>query len=82
MFAQVREAFLHRFHVGFFQICFRYAAVHLQGADRGYQHAGVRSQPSLTAFDVEEFLCAQVSAESGFRNGEIRQPQGRTGRRG
>ena len=79
MFAQVRQAFLHRFHVGLFQIRFGYAAVHLQRADRGYQDAGVRGQAGLTAFDVEEFLRAQVGAESGFRNGEVRQAQGRAG---
>ena len=79
MFAQVRKAFLHRFHVGLFQIRFGYAAVHLQRADCGYQDAGVRGQACLTAFDVEEFLRAQVSAESGFRNGKVRQTQGRAG---
>ena len=79
MLAQIRQAFLHRFHIGFFQICFGHAAMHLQGAYRGDQHAGVRRQARLTAFDIKEFLGSQVGAESGFRNGKVRQPQGRTG---
>ena len=79
MFAQVRQTSLHCVYIRLFQIRLGHSAMHLQRTYCSYQHAGVRSQACLTAFDVEEFFCAQVSAESGFRNGEVCQPQGRAG---
>jgi hypothetical protein len=45
----------------------RQAAMHLQGTDSGNQHGGRRGKPGLTAFDVEEFLCAEIGAEARLR---------------
>jgi hypothetical protein len=58
----------------------RQAAMHFQSTDSGNQHGGRRRKPGLTAFDVEEFLCAEVCPEPGFGDDIVRHLQRRLGR--
>ena len=51
-----------------------------QRAHRRDDHAGVRTQAGLAALDVDEFLGAQVGAESGFGHDVVGQLQRRPGR--
>ena len=44
----------------------RDAAMHLQRAHGRHDDRGVRLQPGLAAFDVEEFLGAEIGAEPGL----------------
>ena len=45
-----------------------HAAMHLEGAHGGDDHGRGRGQAGLAAFDVEEFLCSEISAEPGLRS--------------
>ena len=47
------------------------SAVRLERADGGDQHRGVRSQTARAAFDVEEFLGAEISAKARLRNEHV-----------
>ena len=41
-----------------------HAAMHLQRADGGDDHGGIRFQPRLAALDIEELLRPQIGAEA------------------
>ena len=40
------------------------------------EHRGRRDKACLTAFDVKEFLCAEVCAEAGLRDGVVAESHG------
>ena len=46
-----------------FQSC---SSVHLEAVESGNENCEVRLEAALAALDVEEFLCSEVSSESGF----------------
>ena len=66
MALKIGHAGFKRLEIFRLEVFFFYAAVHLQGADGGDQHDAIRRQAGLAAFDVEEFLGAEVGAEAGF----------------
>lgn len=51
------------------------AAVIFQRTYGGYDDDGRGSQSCHAAFDIQEFFSAQISAETGFRDGVIAQLQ-------
>ena len=56
------------------------ATVHLECADCGNQHHAIGREPGLPAFDIDEFLAAEIGAKTGFGNhivGEFERGRGR-----
>ena len=51
------------------------AAMHFERADRGHDDRGLGLEPRKTAFDVEKLFGAQIGAEPGFGQHDIRQRQ-------
>src|SRR5260370_3815662 len=49
------------------------AAVHFQGTDGRHDDSGVRPEPSLAAFYIEEFFGSEIGAEPGLGYDVIRQ---------
>ena len=45
--------------------------MHLQRADGGNHHDRIRGEACHTAFDIEEFLGAEIGAEARFGNGVV-----------
>ena len=66
MFQQVRKTFFQSFQIFFGHVCFRHAAVVFQSFDRSYDDNCVWLKFSKTAFDIQEFLSTQVSAETSL----------------
>ena len=67
--------------VGLAELGDLHAAVILQRANGGDEHRKVRNQPRLPAFDIQEFLRAQVRAEPGFGHRKIGEAQAELGGR-
>ena len=76
---QVGEPALHGLGVGRVQLLLVHAAVHLEGADGGHNHDGIRGQAGLAALDVQELLGAQVEGEACFRDRVVAVGQGHLG---
>ena len=53
--------------------------MHLQALSRSHDNGEVGLETALTAKDVVEFFCAEISTETGFRNGVIRMRERHTG---
>ena len=68
MLFEVRQPFAKRVHVDASQMFLRQPAVHLERADRGHDDDGVWPEPGHAAFDVEEFLRAEVCGETRLRD--------------
>ncbi len=77
--SEVRHADLERLEVFLLEILLLDAAVHLERADGGDQHGRVGREPGLAAFDVEEFLAAEISAEACLGHDVVAQLQRRGG---
>ena len=79
MAQQIDHATLHRLGVFPAQIGLGDIAVHLQRPHRAHHHRTARLQPAHPAFDVEEFLAAQIGPEARFRDNDIGQFHRRAG---
>ncbi len=66
MALEIGEALLERRDILLLEIVLGDAAMHLERADGGDDHGAIGLQPGLAAFDVEEFLGAEIGAEAGF----------------
>ena len=72
---QVRAALPHRCDVFGGKVGLRHPAMHLERADRGDQHDGIRLEARHAALDVHELFRAQIGAEAGFGHDIVRQAQ-------
>ena len=70
---------LDGFQVGLAQVCLGHAAVALEGAHGGHQHAGAGCDAGIAALDVQELLGAQVGTETGLGDGVVGQRQAQLG---
>ena len=68
---KVRKSLLQRLQILIVEICLCHAAVVLQRTNRCNDDNRIRFQTGHTAFDVQEFLCAKVTAEACLCNGVI-----------
>src|SRR3712207_2739071 len=68
MLVQVAQSFFQTFHIRLFQAIETYASVHFQSLRCSDNHRQTRTNATLTAFDVIEFLSSQICSESGLRN--------------
>ena len=64
MLLQIYQTFFNCLYVRSLQVGFRYTAVHLQCTNGSNDNGCVRFQACITAFDIKEFFCTQVSAEA------------------
>ena len=71
MAAQIFAAGLQRGDVLFAELVFGDSAVHLQGLDGRHEHHGIGLEIRFAAFDVEELLGAEVSAEARLGHHEV-----------
>ena len=79
MLQQVGKTFFQRFQVLVIQLILGNAAVIFQCTYGSYDDDGRGSQSCHTAFDIQEFFCAQISAEAGLCDGVIAQLQSHLG---
>ena len=63
---EIGEALLERRTILLLEIVLGDAAMHLERADGRDEHDAIGLQPGLAAFDVEEFLGAEIGAEAGL----------------
>ena len=68
---QIDNAFFKRTDVFFAQIRFRHAAVVFECANGRDQHHAGGLKPRDTAFDVQEFFCAEICTEARLRNAVV-----------
>jgi len=73
MLLEILEAVRQLVDMLLFQIGLRDPAVELQGANGRDENRGIGMQPSRAAFDVEEFLGAEVGREARFGDDDVAQ---------
>ena len=76
---QVRDALFQSFQILGLELLLVESAVHLESADGGYDDYRVGYQSGHAAFDVQELLRAEVSAETGLSDGVLAEPEGHLG---
>ena len=68
MLLQIYKALLDCLHVRRGQLSFRHTAMHFQRTHGSYDNCGIRLEACITAFDIEEFFCAEVSTKACLGN--------------
>ena len=76
---QIDDAPCQRFHIRLAQVGLCHAAVILEGADGRNEHHAGRVQAGGAALDIEKLLRAEVRAEAGLGDGDVRQLKGHLG---
>ena len=76
---EIGEALLQRRDVLLLEIVLGHAAMHLERADGGDDDDAIGLEPGFAAFDVEEFLRAEIGAEASLGDhvvGELERRRG------
>ena len=76
---QVGGTGLDGLEVGLVQVSLGHAAVALEGAHGGHQHAGTGCNACIAALDIEELFCAQIGTKACFGNGVVSQRKAQLG---
>ena len=73
---EVAQALLQSFNIGFADIGQRHKTMPLERLGGSDKHNGRRREAGGAALDVDEFFCAQITAEAGLRDGPVTQGHG------